>query len=155
MKHQTVERTRQVATVQSIRPMRPSQRLEHWANLLDRYVGPPLRPLRGTEYEPVNRRDAVCEYNSPLSVAYADPLLRAEGLEGDTYGHARAFFKLSDAALHELVCHCHYGPGSVSASEVASRVRRAARSAHRAERRDELLTRVCARGRSALRRLFA
>jgi hypothetical protein len=33
------------------------------------------------------------------------PLLRAAGLENDTYGEAKRFFELSDGQLHRIVCY--------------------------------------------------
>src|SRR3954453_17410703 len=123
------------------------ERLERWAESLGRepgrrlrarhgiecgtpYEGPPVRadaPPRarieaGTPYERLPcRADA-----SPLAVAYADPVLRAAGLEGDTVGDAAEFFDLSHEQLHDLLCFCHHG-GTVSASTASAQVRAFAR----------------------------
>ena len=59
---------------------------------------------------------------APLSVAYADPALRAAGLAGDTVGDAAAFFGLSHEQLHYLLCFCHHGE-MLTASAVAAQVR--------------------------------
>ena len=52
---------------------------------------------------------------SPISVAFEDPILRAEGLENDSYGAAKRFFELTDWQLHEIVCHCFVGASMRSA----------------------------------------
>ena len=46
---------------------------------------------------------------SPFSVAYADPVLRAAGLEGDTLGDAMRFFEMSEHEAHRVVCFCMHG----------------------------------------------
>ena len=62
--------------------------------------------------------------NSPFSIAFEDPVLRAEGLGSDTYGDAKRFFELTDRQLHNIVCYCHLG-ASISAEATACRVRAA------------------------------
>ena len=59
-------------------------------------------------------------------MAYADPVLRAAGLEGDTVGDAAEFFGLSHEQLHDLLCFCHHGE-TVSASTASAQVRAFAR----------------------------
>ena len=71
---------------------------------------------------------------SALTLAFADPLLRAQGLAGDTYGDAQRFFGISQRALHEIVCYCHYSTAAAAARDVAVRVREVARSVGRVER---------------------
>ena len=63
---------------------------------------------------------------SPITVAFEDPILRAEGLKDDTYGEAKRFFEMTDLQLHEIVCHCHVG-ATMHASRAAHRVRAAIR----------------------------
>jgi len=63
--------------------------------------------------------------DSPLSVAFADQRLRAEGLAGDTVGDATAFFSINEMELHNILCFCHYGE-TMSAKMAATRVRAAA-----------------------------
>jgi hypothetical protein len=62
------------------------------------------------------------EDNSPLTVAFEDPVLRSAGLKDDTFGEAARFFELSDWELHTALCYCHFGP-TVRASDVVGRVR--------------------------------
>jgi hypothetical protein len=100
------------------------QRLERWAQLLEREPGRSLAALHGTEYRPPLERDAMRCEGSPLSVAFNDPELREQGLSNDTYGEARRFFEVSDDQLHEIVCYCHVGD-SMMASRAAYCVRAA------------------------------
>jgi serine/threonine protein kinase len=60
--------------------------------------------------------------SSPMSVAFDDPVLRAAGLENDSYGEAKRFFKLTDGQLHEIICYCHFG-ATVNAATAARHVR--------------------------------
>ena len=60
--------------------------------------------------------------DSPISVAFEDPMLRAAGMKDDSYGEARRFFELTDGQLHEVICYCHLGE-TVSAATVARHVR--------------------------------
>src|SRR4051794_8235061 len=102
------------------------ERLERWAELLGREPGRRLRALHGIEYGTPEERLAYRADGSPLPVAYADPVLRAAGLEGDTAGDAAEFFGLSHEQLHDLLCFCH-PRGMVSASTAAAQVRAFAR----------------------------
>src|SRR5690349_23996839 len=102
------------------------ERLERWAELLEREPERRLRALRGIEYGTLYERLTYRADGSPLSVAYADPVLRAAGLAGDTVGDAAEFFDLSHEQLHDLLCFCHHG-GTVSASTAAAQVRALAR----------------------------
>ena len=104
------------------------ERLERWAELLEREPGRRLRALHGIEYGSPEERVAYRADGSPLSVAYADPVLRAAGLAGDTVGDAADFFGLSHEQLHFLLCFCHHGEMLV-ASSVAAQVRTLTRQA--------------------------
>lgn len=103
-------------------PMPRRERLERWADALDRERGRPLRTLFRIEYVLPTRRSALRADDSPLSIAYKNPFLRAEGLAGDTVGDAMAFFGISERELHNILCFCHYG-GAIRASEAAAWVR--------------------------------
>ena len=74
--------------------------------------------------------------DSPIAVAFNDPVLRAEGMKDDTYGEARRFFDLTDWQLHEIVCHCHFGDTMV-AKTAARRVRNAIGNPGHAQSREE------------------
>ena len=47
--------------------------------------------------------------NSPLTVAFEDPVLRSAGLASDQFGEVARFFGLSPWQLHDVVCNCHFG----------------------------------------------
>jgi len=113
MEHKTLEQLERVAEVrdQPQTPvLTPIQRLERWADLLEGEPDRHLNTLHGTEYQTATARDAMRCANSPISVAFADPVLHDAGLSDDTYGTAKRFFEISDHELHEALCYCHYGP---------------------------------------------
>ncbi len=129
MKLKTLEELKQVAEVRSPLKrdrMSKQERLERWAEVLELAPQGYLRSLYETEYTSQDQRDALREDNSPLTVAFQDPVLRAEGLQSDGYGDAIKFFELSDDDLHYIVCYCYHGP-TMMPTEVARRVRGAAR----------------------------
>ena len=66
---------------------------------------------------------ALREENSPLTVAFEDPVLRSAGLTSDRFGEVARFFGLSHWQLHDVACNCHFGE-TVAAEAVAVRVRR-------------------------------
>ncbi|TCU09626.1 hypothetical protein [Rhizobium sullae] len=127
MKHHALEQLQAVANVNPDYPrpvpeMSRRQRLERWAQLLELSRHDGLSTLRETEYKPAKERALMRVDNSPISVAFADPVLQAAGLESDSYGEAKQFFELSDRQLHHLVCYCHFG-ATVSAARAAGYVR--------------------------------
>jgi hypothetical protein len=127
MQHQTLENLKAVAEVHPdlARPaMTRRERLERWAELLEQRPERRLSTLHGTEYQAAGTRSTMRGSGSPLSVAYDDPVLRAEGLEDDSYGEAKRFFELSDWQLHGIVCYCHFGE-TVSSATAARHVRAA------------------------------
>lgn len=104
------------------RQLSRAQRLERWALALDKLGDARLKTLKETEHQHYYERMLMREDNSPLTVAFDDPVLRTAGLKDDTFGEAARFFDLSDWDLHGVLCYCHSG-SDVGASEVASRVR--------------------------------
>jgi hypothetical protein len=80
-----------------------------------------LRPLLHLEFRDPDDRAQCRADNSPLAVAFADPILRAAGLQGDAVGQAEAFFGLSARQTHYLLCDCHY-LGAMGADRVAGRI---------------------------------
>ena len=111
------------------RPLSKRERLALWAEALERQGGRRLRTLFEIEYRRSTERGGLRADDSPLSVAFADRQLRAEGLAGDTVGDATAFFGISEMELHNIVCFCHYGE-TMSADTAAARVRAAATPWH-------------------------
>ncbi|TIR18300.1 MAG: hypothetical protein E5X34_22255 [Mesorhizobium sp.] len=125
MKHQTFQELNEVAEVEASFPaMTRTQRLEHWAMLLERNPERCLAAFPGTEYMTLDVRDKAQSLGSALSIAFADTILRAEGLKSDSYGEAKRFFELTDWQLHAIVCHCHVG-GTMKAGWAAVQVRSA------------------------------
>lgn len=113
-----------IKTIQVIDPLQLTrgQRLERWAAALERLGNAPLNTLRETEHQPYFERMRLRQDNSPLTVAFDEPVLQSAGLRDDTFGEAARFFDLSDWELHNVLCYCHFGQ-TVAASEVAARVR--------------------------------
>lgn len=101
--------------------MSREQRLQRWAELLRAQPGRMLSTLHGTEYQPAEVRNGMREDDSPISVAFADPVLRLQGLKDDTYGEAKRFFDLKDREMHHILCYCHLG-ASMTAEAAAARI---------------------------------
>jgi len=136
MKHQSPQEIAAVATTFPL-PRQPKmsrkERLEYWASILERHDGP-LNALRQIEYlSPVERR-AYRGANTPLTIAFSDPVLREEGLKSDRLGDTMEFFGLNDNDAHRLLCDCRYY-GAMTGERVAERLRRHAQ-------RQEFRTRV-------------
>jgi hypothetical protein len=102
------------------------ERLERWAQPLERQPNRRMSTIGGTEFGGRREREAKRADNSPLTVAFEDPVLRAEGLRSDRVGDEVEFFNLSHDEVHCLVCHRHHGL-TVAPGTVAVRVRRMAR----------------------------
>jgi hypothetical protein len=135
MKHQTFEQLQRAAVVhpdQMPSPMPRRERLERWAELLDREPGRRLSTFPGTEWQGRAARDAIQMPGSPVSIAFRDPIFRAQGLTGETYGDARRFFELTDGQLHRIVCYCHHG--ETMTARTAARYVRAAISKSSSQR---------------------
>ena len=125
MEHKPLVELHAVAdlTVEPRSPMSRRERLVRWAELLERDPKRRLRPLHEIEHKEPQARRAVRAENSPLTVAYEDPVLRAEGLASDTLGDALDFFGLTEHQAHFAFCSCHMG-SLFEARLAASRVRR-------------------------------
>jgi hypothetical protein len=123
MKHQSIAELTTIADVQPTKTaLSRSDRLERWAECLEREPQQRLRSLDGIEYGTETQRREARENNSPLSVAFADPVLRAEGLRGDKLGDALDFFEMSHGEAHRVLCSCMHGR-TMESSDVARRVR--------------------------------
>jgi hypothetical protein len=138
MEHKTLQQIRHIANIRpSLGPlaqMSKRERLERWAMLLEQEEGRRLRTLLRVEYAAPAERGSVRADDSPLSVAFADPMLRGEGLRSDRFGDAVDFFDLSEAEAHNILCFCHYGE-TMSADVAAARVRAVAARAETAKSR--------------------
>ncbi len=126
MEYKDLDQIRALADVRSEPvappPMSHRERLMRWAEVLERQPGRQLRSLMGTEFVSRGERIKMRMDNSPLTVAYDDPILRAEGLTSDRLGDAITFFGLSDHDAHNLVCYCRHGR-TMLAESVARDVR--------------------------------
>ena len=123
MKHRTLHEIEAEARVMPGPPSRAlrRERLERLATVLEERCAP-VRLLSRIEYLPRHECMRLRTDDSPLSFAYEDPVLRAQGLKSDRLGDAMAFFDLSLDEAHHLVCDCHYY-GAVTSDVVASRAR--------------------------------
>jgi hypothetical protein len=126
MKHQSPDQLREAAAVVAAQPITTltrKDRLNRWADLLDQHGGS-LEALYRIEYLPeAERRAYRGGDNTPLAVAYRDPVLRGDGLAGDKLGDAMDYFEMSDEDAHHLLCDCHY-MGSLTGRNLAARLRR-------------------------------
>src|SRR5262245_28499405 len=130
MEHRALDELKPIASL--ARVPSPSKeetrraRLFRFADVLEAHRGP-TRLFRGLEY--LHRGDLIAlrEDNSPLSIAFADPVLRAQGLTSDHFGEAVAFFDLSSREAHHVLCDCHYAGSKVSSQIIAARVRAVAK----------------------------
>ena len=122
MKHQIPEQIISTAELLPLlekpAPLSRSERLELWAQALERHTGP-LFALRRLEHPPHDGLRSYRSANTPLTVAYEEPALRAQGLAGDSLGDVMDFFELSDHHAHALLCDCHYR-GSMTGASLAN-----------------------------------
>jgi hypothetical protein len=125
MEHKPYAELTRIADVQAS-PSKPTmtrqQRLERWAEVLEREPGRELRSLEEIEWKTKAERRDLRADGSPLTVAFEDPVLRAEGLASDRLGDAMAFFGLSLHDAHVALCSCVHGR-SMQANVAANRVR--------------------------------
>ena len=126
MEYKSVEQLARVAQVnpeaQPLRVMSRIERLQRWAELLERDPGRRLNTFFETEYQRPEARDAMRPGDTPIGVAFADPVLRAQGMAGDSYGEAKRLFDVSDLQLHDILCYCHHG-ATMSAETAARAIR--------------------------------
>jgi hypothetical protein len=108
------------STAETARAMR-RERLERLARILEDHNGP-VQMLTQIEYLRRAERMLLRRDGSPLTIAYNDPVFRAQGLAGDRLGDAMAFFALDDREAHHLFCDCHYRTG-VSSQVIGAQVR--------------------------------
>jgi hypothetical protein len=97
------------------------ERLMRWADALQSH-GQSLNALREIEYLSPEERRAYRDANTPLTVAYKDPVLREAGLGDDSLGSAMDFFEMTDEDAHRLLCDCHY-MGTMTGTTLANRIR--------------------------------
>jgi hypothetical protein len=130
MQHQSISDLAKLARISpdtpgALRALR-RDRLERFASLLEQH-GRPVRLLSRLEYLPKAERALLRADNSVLTVAYEDPVFRAQGLSSDRFGDVMDFFHLTSREAHHLFCDCHY-TGMVSSGMIAARARSVART---------------------------
>ncbi|MGH1571316.1 hypothetical protein ACRAWG_12245 [Methylobacterium sp. P31] len=125
MEHRSFEQLHDSAVLTVYPPLciTRDERLLRWADLLDNEPNRRLLTLHRLEFASRSERPDLRADGSPIAVAFVDPLLRASGLTGDTYGAARDFFGLSERQAHRLLCSCLNGY-AVEARRVATNLRR-------------------------------
>jgi len=125
MQHRPLSELSSVADLKQpgqIRVMSRRERLDRWAELLEQQGGRQLRTLDEIEWKPKAKRREMRAEGSALSVAFSDPVLRADGLASDRFGDAVDFFQISEHDAHIVLCSCHGGE-FMWAEEAARRVR--------------------------------
>jgi putative hemolysin len=146
MEHHSLDTLRHRAEVKSVAALfRRREKLERWANVIDAAGSQRYRTFPQLEYASAQERSTVRRDGSPFALAYADPVLREAGLEGDCYGEVVSFFELSEREAHRLFCSCMHG-GTVTSEGLSSELRRLAVQ----ERGGGLLSRIVAGFRHAL-----
>jgi hypothetical protein len=133
MKHRLIENLRTVAEVEP-QPLEQAflsrrERLERWALVLERDPTRRLKSLGEIEFTPKAEQAGLRADGSPLTVAFEDSVLRADGLQSDRLGDAIHYFELSDRQAHRLLCSCMNG-WSMEAGSTARRIRRLANPSH-------------------------
>lgn len=106
--------------------MSRGERLERWATVLEQTGPATLMPFYEVEFLSNAASAPLRQPNSPLALAYQDPVLRRAGLDSDRYSESGKFFGLSRREAHRILCSCGYF-GAMRASEVARRIRVVAR----------------------------
>ncbi len=135
MEYKRVDELRDIADVcvSEAVPMSRKDRLLRWSELLERQPERRLRSLGEIELKAPADRPLMRAHDSPLTVAFEDPVLRAEGLASDRLGDGMAFFKITEDEAHQLMCSCMNG-WSMASGKVAKSVRRIADPGSRFDR---------------------
>jgi len=127
VRHTTFDELKPVASVTPIptgfyrRELR-RRRLERLALLLEEHQDL-IRLFSQIEYMAYSKLCSLRSDNSPLSIAFADPILRSQGLKSDEFGDAVKFFDITRREAHHLLCDCHYDGAWPSSEAIAARAR--------------------------------
>jgi hypothetical protein len=106
-----------------------AQRLQRWIELLNEDPERRLRSLHEFEHLSAAQRRECRADESPLSIAFGDPILRSAGLKSDSAGDCMDFFELNDRQIHHAFCSCHVGI-RLSSKSAAQRLGRQLRFEH-------------------------
>jgi hypothetical protein len=131
MEFKRPDQLRRLADISTEAPktMTRRERLARWQELLARQPERMLKTLEEIEFRPESERALIRADNSPLTVAYRDPVLREEGLKSDRLGDALTFFDISEHQAHRVVCSCLNGR-MMTSGQAAQRVRAIANGTH-------------------------
>jgi len=125
MEHKPLAELQALADVEfigSAPTMTRERRVERWIELLEGNAERKLRSLHEIEFLSRSQRRQCRTDNSPLTIAFEDPLLRAAGLKSDRVGDCTDFFELTDRQMHHAFCSCHVGI-SLTGVQAAQRLR--------------------------------
>jgi len=124
MEHKEINQVRSFADIQPISPpaMTRRERLDRWAEVLDRDPDRRLNTLGEIELAHPSERPSMRADNSPLTVAFEDPVLLADGLKSDRLGDALTYFEISENEAHYIMCSCLHGR-TMAAGTAAARIR--------------------------------
>ena len=108
-----ISRMAAVHTAPAKLPLTRVERLERWAEALDLEPDRVLTSIEEIEWTPESERGDMCAESSALSVAFEDPVLRAEGLDGDRLDDAVTFFRLTpyEGTLPVIAQGCIWATG--------------------------------------------
>lgn len=127
MEYRSVADLRGIADVTPVvTKLTRAQKIDIWVEALKRDAMRELHPLQDIEWVAPEHRALLRADSSPLTVAFDEPALRAAGLQSDRLGDAMAFFGLSEAQAHDMLCACRYGR-SMLAGVAARRISRLSR----------------------------
>jgi hypothetical protein len=98
------------------------RRLGRLALLLEDHHNP-IQLFSQLEYMTYSHLQTLRCDNSPLNVAFSDPVLRNQGLKSDEYGDAVEFFDITPREAHQLLCNCHYQGMRPSSKAIAQHAR--------------------------------
>jgi hypothetical protein len=122
MEYKAVDQLRELADVHHApEPLNRAARLDRWAELLEQQPTR-MRSLGEIEFKTPEERRVLRVAGSPLTVAFSDPVLRADGLQSDMLGDAQTYFGLSERQVHRLLCSCMNG-ASIAGDVAARRIR--------------------------------
>ncbi len=124
MEFKSLADLRHIADVTPAAPkLTRDQKIALWVSALDRDPNRVLFPLPEIEWAPPAQRAGLRVDDSPLTIAFKDPALRAAGLVSDRLGDGLAFFDLTEAEAHDMLCSCRYGR-TMTAGAASKRIAR-------------------------------
>ncbi|MDP2355910.1 MAG: hypothetical protein Q8M31_07590 [Beijerinckiaceae bacterium] len=145
MEHKSAHELRAVAEVSPTPPLPLDRngRLNRWAEILERDPDRRVNLVHELEFATRAAQAQMRANDSALSLAYADPLFRSLGLNGDRVGDGQTFFGLSDSQTHRLLCSCLHGE-AMRAGDAARLVRKIATPLPGVIVRGAIATALCA-----------